>query len=95
MLCLSLCVCRILWTTGVDSYAIAGNSFSIGLFNVLLWVLQILHVFWFIMIMTVLIKALAQGKVGTRYTYSFWNSACGKLTRPLVLSTLLLLHPSE
>lgn len=55
---------RILWTTGVDSFAIAGNSRSINLFNVLLWVLQVLHVFWFIMIMTVAIKSLAHGKVG-------------------------------
>ena len=54
---------RILWTTGVDSYAIAGNSRSIALFNVLLWVLQVLHVFWFIMIMSVALKALALGKV--------------------------------
>jgi len=69
----------ILWTTGVDSYAIAGNSFSIGLFNVLLWVLQILHVFWFIMIMTVLIKALAQGKVD-KDVRSASEESCDDLT---------------
>lgn len=61
---------RILWTAGVDSIEIAGASYLIYSMNVLLWVLQILHIFWFVMIMAVVIRALKDGKVRDNSRYS-------------------------
>ncbi|KAF6024670.1 hypothetical protein EB796_017032 [Bugula neritina] len=53
----------ILWTTIVDASAIAGFSTALYVFNFLLGILQVLHCYWFVMIMTVAIRAITAGKV--------------------------------
>lgn len=59
--------CRILWTTYVDSFEMVGHQTALYLFNVLLWILQVLHVFWFVLIMRVAITALISGKVRVNF----------------------------
>jgi len=62
---------RILWTTIVDASAIAGFSTALYVFNFLLGILQVLHCYWFVMIMTVAIRAITAGKVST------YHMTCG------------------
>lgn len=53
----------ILYTTSVEAFALVGPARSIYLFNVLLWVLQVLHVIWFMIIIKAAYKAIVTGVV--------------------------------
>ena len=65
----------ILYTTSIEANDILGYAPSIFLFNGLLWVLQILHVLWFIIIIKAAYKAVIVGQVRlpTCISYSSLN----------------------
>ena len=63
----------ILYTTSIEANDILGYAPSIFLFNGLLWVLQILHVLWFIIIIKAAYKAVIVGQVRLPISYSSLN----------------------
>ena len=63
----------ILYTTSIEANDILGYAPSIFLFNGLLWVLQILHVLWFIIIIKAAYKAVIVGQVRLPISHSSLN----------------------